>query len=218
MEKILKRLLAGILFAFIALFVTSNFSYPLIMGNFSENSFVNPDVESTPLNTHIVNGAGFFLKSYSDTLLLLNRIETADINGIDYNELEILVSSAIENMHRSKEAYANLKQLADRTPYNQVMIAKLLSFDYNGFKHDKGFNPIVLKQVESYLGRGDVRGFYGHLLSATIDISTRLNTIKASIDAASLPKIETLWRINQEFSETMLFGQYAANVFKNFSI
>jgi hypothetical protein len=185
------------------------------MANYSENSFVNPDIESIPLNIHIVNGAGFFLKSYADTLLLLNRIETADIHGVDYNELQGLVNSAIENMQRVKEAYTNLKQAADRTPYNTGIIIKLLSFDYSGFKQDNGFNPFVFKRVEYYLGRGDVRGFYGHLLSASVDISTRLDTIKASIDAARFPGIENLWRINQVFSQTVLFGQYGSSIFKN---
>lgn len=215
MNKDYRQLIKIGLCTIIFLTITASYSYAYVMGNFSENSFVNPDVESTPLNIYIVNGAGFFLKSYSDALLLLNRIEIADIHGVDYNDLESLVNAAIENMQRAKESYANLKQAADRTSYNPVMIIKLRSFDYNGFQQDNRFNPFVFKRVEYYLGEGDVRGFYGHLLSASVDILRRLDTIKASIHAARFPKIENLWRINQVFSQTILFGQYGSSIFKN---
>lgn len=215
MGKISKKLLIGISASLIVLFIISNFSYSRIMGNYGENSFSNPDDESTPLNVHIVNGAGFFLNSYADTLLFLNRIELADTYGIDYNEIEGLVNAAIENMQRAKEAYSNLKQAAERTPYNPVMITKLRSFDYSEFQQANGFNPFVFERVGYYLGKGDVRGFYGHLLSASVDMLRRLDTIKSSIAAARLPEIENLWRINQVFSHTILFGQYGSSIFKN---
>jgi hypothetical protein len=215
MNKDYKQLMKIVFGTIILLTITAAYSYSYVMGNFSEYSFDNSDVESTPLNISIVNGAGFFLKSYSDTLLLLNRIEIADNNGVDYNELEGLVNSAIENMKRARESYANLKQAADRTPYNPLMITKLRSFDYNGFQQANGFNPFVFKQVEYYLGKGDVRGFYGHLLSASVDMLRRLDTIKASIASTRFPEIENLWRINQVFSQTILFGQYGSSIFKN---
>jgi hypothetical protein len=34
------------------------------------------------------------------------------------------------------------------------------------------------------------------------------------VDAYKFPDLNSIWRLNQLFSETLLFGQYAAEVFQ----
>jgi hypothetical protein len=205
----------------VILIITTSVSYARIMGNFTDIAYVvpvdpvDPDAKSKPLNTCIVNGAGSFLKAYSHVILFLTRVEMADINGVNYIELRNILNNAVVNMEMAKDAYINLKQLMDATPYNPAVIDYLLAFDYNGFQEAYGLNASIFEKVGSYLGKGDVRGVFGYLLTRTADILEQLYKMKESVDTEKLPEIEDLWRINQEFSETMLFGQYVSTTLKN---
>jgi hypothetical protein len=216
MSKHPGKIMPKVFLIVIMLAVMYVYSYAYIMANYGENAYQDPEKRSVQVNVYIVNGAGYFLKAYSDTLLLLNRVEMVDINGVNYVELQAILNNAVGSMENAKEAYTNLKQLADTTPYNPAMIDYLLDFDYNGFQGAYGLNASIFAQVESYLGRGDVNGFFGYLLTSTVDILEQLYKLKKSVDASEFPKIVALWRINQDFSEIMLCGQYAAKVFKNF--
>jgi hypothetical protein len=212
-----------ILLGIVILTITTALSYARIMANYGENAYVdpvdplNPETKSKPLNTYIVNGAGSYLKAYANLMLFLNRVEMSDIDGIDYKEMGNILGNAVADMEKAKEAYTVLKQLMDTTPYNLNMIDYLLAFDYKGFQEVQGLNAPIFEQVGSYLGKGDVRGVFGYLLTSTADILDQLYQVKESVDIEKLPAVDDLWHINQDFSETMLFGQYAANVFKNFS-
>ena len=188
-------------------------SFGLIMGNRGDCAFGGGGEKGGSIKSYIIEGAGYFLNSYSDSLLFLNKIEMSETNGVDYNEIRGILYSAIENMENAKDAYSNLKQAADNTPYNQAMIDQLLSFDYTGFQSEKGMNESIFKTVESYLSKGDVRGFFTLLLSNSEQILTRLYTIKESVDTDTFPGLSNLWRVNQVFSETLFFGQYGSEVF-----
>jgi hypothetical protein len=217
MVKTLKILLVGISASLIVLFVTSNFSYPLIMGNFGENLYDYQKESSTRITVYIVEGAGNFLQAYSDILLLLNRVEMAGIDGIDYKEVEEMLDRAIMSLDQAKGAYERLTRETAYIPYNTTMIDKLLRFDYPGFEKERGLNAAVFKKVRSYLFIGDVRGIYRFLLENTVVISKQLHRIKEYVAAGKFPGISRLWRLNQDFAETILFGQHAAQVFQTLS-
>lgn len=216
-----KKKVSMIFLGIVILIITTAFSYARIMGNYGEDVYVvpvdplNPETKSKPLNTYIVNSAGSYLNAYSNLILFLNRFEMADVNGVNYVELQNILNNTVVNMEKAKETYINLKKLMDNTPYNPVMIDYLLAFDYNGFQEAYGLNASIFEQVGSYLGKGDVRGVFGYLLKSTTDILEQLYKLKESVDNEKLPNIEDLWRINQDFSETMLFGQYVSKTLKN---
>ena len=162
---------------------------------------------------YVAEGAGYFLKSHSDTLLLLNKIELSDLNGVDYTELQQLVDNALYNMQNAKTKYTSLTQIADTALYEQAVIDQLLTFDYYSFQQAKGLNGIIFDQVGTYLGTGDVRGMYHKILSDTQEIIDKLTVVKSIIDSGTLPETASLWRLNQSYSDTQFLGQYAAEVF-----
>jgi hypothetical protein len=163
---------------------------------------------------YIVEGAGYFLDSHSSMQAFLNRVEMSDVKGVDYNELREILYNAIENMEKAREAYYNLKLKADNTPYKQVMIDKLLEFNYEGFKESNGLIPFIFERVKNYLSKGDVRGIYAEFVSNTEKILEKLYEIKISVDSDQFPDISNLWRINQVYSEYLLYGQYTSEVCK----
>jgi hypothetical protein len=68
--------------------------------------------------------------------------------------------------------------------------------------------------VKKYLSTGNVNGIFDRLLSATETLILKVTDLKDTVDASKFPDLYTIWRVNQWFSETLLFGQYAAEVFQ----
>jgi len=213
MVKQNKKLMIKIFIVFFFIIAIEKGIDALIIANRGDCAFGGGGEKEGSIKSYIIEGAGYFLSSYSDTLLFLNKIEMSELIGVDYKELRAILYRAIENMEKARDAYSNLKQMADNTPYNQAMIDQLLSFDYAGFQNEKVLNNTIFKTVESYLSKGDVRGFFTLLLSNSEQILNKLYTIKAWVDTDTFPGLSTLWRVNQVFSETMFFGQYGAEVF-----
>jgi hypothetical protein len=202
---------ARILIAITAVIILSTNIYPRMIANDGESAYDGG--KSSSISSFIVAGAGYFLHSYSDTLLLLNRVELADVNGIDYPELREILYRAIENMEKAKDAYTLLTETAENTPYNQVFIDQLLLFDYSGLQKESGFNSAVFADVRALLAKGDVTGVFSRILAGTGVVLDTLYTVKERVYAGKFPAVSDLWRLNAAYSETMMFGQSAAEVF-----
>jgi hypothetical protein len=219
MEEKMKK--PKIVFSFIVLLllISAN-TYPAMIANYSCIYFL-PDQcvtgeKANPAPTIgflVVEGAGYFLDSHADMLLFLNRIEMAELTGIDYTGLQVLLANAIEKMEKANAAYFQLKKLAAETPYNPPVIDKLETFDYQSFQKKRGLNEVIFRGVSELLARGDVRGVYKRLHKETAGLLKYLYRIKSSIDSGIFPEISVLWRANEKYAETLLFGQICAEIF-----
>jgi hypothetical protein len=173
---------------------------------------------SNLIEAHVIEGAGHFLNAYSNILLLLNRVEKSELEGMDFNEAALIVTRAIENMDNALTVYNQLIDIAERTPYNKNAISKLMDFDYNGFMLRRGLNPVIFRDVEFYLSNGDIKGMFKHIRSKFIIIKDVLIAIKVDIDIEKELKISELWKLNEISSITLLFGQYASMCFEETKI
>ena len=210
MNKKIKFLLLKVFVGLIILIFVNINAYSLLVGNYSECGFGGG--KSMTIRTYIINGAGYFLNSYSGIQTFLNRVELSEMNGTDYKEMREILYKTIEDMEKAKDSYYNLKQEAENTPYNPVMINLLLAFDYDKFQEERGLNLTVFDDVKNYLSKGDIRGIFSTILSNSESILEQLYTIKEWVDADKFPEIFTLWRVNQAYMETQLFGQYSSEV------
>lgn len=163
----------------------------------------------------IIDGAGYFLKSHSHMLLLLNKVELSALSGPDYPGMQSLVNNALDNMQKAGKTYKNLVAAAKEAPYNPEVITKLIMFDYEAFRETNGLNKEVFSRIERLLVKGDVTGLYVLLESDMAFIIQQLKVVKSSIDTGTFPGISLLWRLNQKYSESLLTGQYIAEVFKS---
>jgi hypothetical protein len=68
--------------------------------------------------------------------------------------------------------------------------------------------------LKKYLIIGNVNGIFDRLLSASETLILKITALKDQADAYKFPDLYTIWRVNQIFSETLLFGRYAAEVFQ----
>ncbi|MCP5107290.1 MAG: hypothetical protein GY950_28140 [bacterium] len=186
-------------------------AFARLVANGSPKGFVEP--ERPAIEGLVIEGAGYFLKSHSDTLLFLNKVELSDIQGADFTELQLLIDNAIADMQNAKTKYISLTEIADTAPYDQAFITALLNLDYASFQQNNGLNGVIFSETQTYLSSGDIRGVYHQLLSDTQDILDKLALVKTAVDAETIPEMSYIWRLNQAYSDTLFFGQYAAEVF-----
>lgn len=203
----------------------SSFGYSALSGNWRE-CLVAPGCTCTvaldiaksstaTLKTYIILSAGYSFDSYAAYQSFLSRVEMADINGVDYKELKIILYKAIDRMEKARAAYENVKMIAGKTAYHQEMIDKLMRFDYDGFRIRYGLNEPIFDRVKSLLISGDIPGLDDAVISNMDAILKQLYTAKAIVDKDSLPDVSVLWRITQSYFEAQLFGQYMSEVFRD---
>jgi len=192
----------------------------LVKANDSEKAFLGSTaLKSTGLNSgatlrdYLIQGAGFFLDSYSDSLSFLKNVEMSELEGVDYSILTIPVNCALMNMEKANVAYWNLKQLADIAEYDESVIFQLKQFNYSVFMRTHKLNRDIFKKLEDFMRMGDIRGAYHEMLKDTDAILDILSAIKLDVDAQRFPSISSLWGLNQAYSESLLFGQYMAAIF-----
>ncbi len=209
-----KLLILKTILMVLVLFSIDSFSYAYIMGNDGDGGYGGTGDKSTSaIRTYIIEGAGYFLASNSDFLLFLNKTETAELNGINYDEFVTILDRAIEKMEKANAVYTSLTETAAVTPYNQWFTDRLKMFDYDGFGKEQGWNTAISDEVKSYLSRGDITGFFAALLHDTGAILDILYVVKKEIGAGAFPTISHLWRANREYYQTVMFGQIAAEIF-----
>lgn len=175
------------------------------------------NIEAEPnnvlINRLIEEGGGYFLNSYSHTLCFMKEIELSNIDGFDFIELHQISGSAIENVRKALETYSQLIRTAEITPYNQKVISILKTFNYMYFMKANGLNSDIFKEVAFLLRKGDVIGVYRWFSSKLEAIEQNLALIRIELNSTNLPSLSILWKLNEEYSNTLLFGQYVAMVF-----
>ncbi|UCH94931.1 MAG: hypothetical protein JSV88_32405 [Candidatus Aminicenantes bacterium] len=171
------------------------------------------DNETTSIDQFIVEGAGYFLDSYAYTLRFMREVELSANRELNYPELRQLLNSALFNMEQARSTYMLLKETADNTPYNPVVIEALKNFNYDLFRESNGLNHEIFTDVKSYLIKGQVREIYGKLLSDMENMINLLQTVKKKIDKNLFPPVNTVRQLNQTYSVSLLFGQYTSGVF-----
>lgn len=168
-----------------------------------------------PIKSLIIVGASHFLESSSNFQAFLREIELADISGPDYEKMKRILNASAVSIQVASSTYAELKSLSETIPYNQEIIDKLKSFDYESFKEGKKLNPQIFQIVKKYLSQGYVSELYGEMLSNTLEISEDLKNIKNAIDKNNYPDIWLVWGVYQKYTDSQLFGMYVSMIFKS---
>jgi len=177
-----------------------------------------PETEGTyyvSIGDIIIDSAGHLLNAYSSMTKLLGNVETAELKGTDFNAMREILYSTIEDMERANTSLTILNAAAATRPYNWPVIYRLWFFDYYRFQNENHLLPGIFDKVKSYLYNGDIRGVYAQCLKDNEAILDQLYTLKEHIDADKFPEINSLWRLNQAYVSTLLFGQYTSQVFKS---
>ncbi len=170
-----------------------------------------------PIESYIEEGGGYFLNAFSTLLSMSNRVEMTNLAGIDRGELQQIVNQSLENITRAKYTYSLLIRAAEETPYNPDVLLKLKNFDYRGFMTRHSLNSVIFKEVEAYLQKGDITGIFKRVNNGFLSIEKLLLSIKTKTDLKRVPELSDIWKINEEASDTLIFGQYVARIFSELS-
>jgi len=161
---------------------------------------------------YIIEGAGYVLDARAGVTTFMNRFETAELTGADFAGMRDILSGVIDNLEKAKAYYVFINYIAAFTPYREDVIERLKAFDYDGFQKRWGLYPNVFDRVKRYLSAGDVRGVFS-VISKDIDLLLdRLYALKRDIDTDKFPSVQSVWQLNQAFSDNIFFGQYFAMV------
>ena len=216
-------LIFGLTISLLLLVTTSGMA--LVMGNDSDTSFfieemelkvlTTPDTSIPPLSLreYLINGAGYYLDSYSDALAFLKKVEMAELTGIEFSEMQALLNSALGNMEEANSNYTNLSIKAEYSTYNDAVVDELKKFPYEKFRKKHGLYKSTFNELVTFLRSGDVRGAYAKMQQNAEKLLTTIKDIKNTVDSSQFPDVPSLWRLNQSYSESMLFGQYMAGIF-----
>jgi hypothetical protein len=161
----------------------------------------------------VIKGAEYFFRAQADINLLSENTEISDLYGADFFTLWWAVNSALDNMNIARYYYQELQYKANNTPYNQVVINKLLDFDYDWFQEQNSLIKDVFLEVKGYLVNGDVRGVYSRTSAYFDTLTNTLETIKGDLNAGKVPSNNHMWNLNQVCAKAHMFGQYIARVF-----
>lgn len=218
------RFILKIIICAVALIIFNTYGFAYLFGNGSGDGYCDTNQGSgcvgetaaqggAGIESYVAKGGGYFLGAYAKTLLLLNRVEMSDLKGFDYVEAAGIAGEARQNTGFAGAVYSVLIELAENTPYNPEVTAKLKSFNYNAFARAEGLNRAIVKEVAAYLAHGNITGLYKHIEREISTIEAGLTEIHGDILSGSMPGLSQLWQVNEAFSVTLLFGQYTARVF-----
>jgi hypothetical protein len=168
------------------------------------------------IEEYIEIGAGHYLEAYSSILSFFNRVELADEKNRDFYQWQYILSKAITRVTQAEAAYDLLTREAEASPYNENVLLKLKNFDYDRFRVEFGLKIEIFQEVESYLKAGDITGVFKRIRAGLKEIHSRLETIHAEVAQNKMPKLVSLWDLNELCSSTLLFGQYISRVFYSF--
>ncbi len=191
----------------------SNHSDSAYNGVDGTNSTEGANLACLSIGELIIKGAEYFFKAQADINLLSENTEISDLYGADFFTLWWAVNSALDNMNMARYYYQELQNKANHTPYNQVVINKLLVFDYYSFQEQNSLIKDVFSEVKGYLVNGDVRGVYSQTSAYLDSLGTILETIKGELYAGKIPGNAHMWNLNQVCVKLHMFGQYVARIF-----
>ena len=220
MRYLKKFTIIKILLVIMALTIFSANLFPWWLSNGSGTAYNNssdglnsPSSLNADIDQYIIEGAGYFLDSYSYTLQFMRKVELSGNRELNYTELSQLLDTALVNMQQARDTYKILKETAEITPYNPVVIEALKKFDYDRYGVINWLNKEIFAQVKSYLIDGRVTGIYSKLHADMSTMIYLLKLVKKYVDINLFPPVKVVRKLNQTYSMALLFGQYVAGVF-----
>jgi len=190
-------------------------AFPHWYVNKSGGAFVDPGsgVAAVRLEDYVVEGAGYFLDSYANTLLFMKKLEWTGKDNASAAEATPLLENALKSMESAYAAFTELKRLADMSPYDTTVTEALRKFDYDGFRAAYRIDDKIFARVRDYLAKGDIRSVYRDIAADTGTIIMQLKLVKTQVDAGAFPSTWDVWKLDRAYSDSERFGQYVARVF-----
>lgn len=172
-----------------------------------------PRKTSVQIGDMITDSASELLQSAADAFLLLNEVEIAGRSGLNSQAALQRADMAAARVEQALKLFREIIITGNETGYEGRRIGQLRSFDYSRFAQENGLSQETMNEVSTYLGRGNVLGFYRRHAHNLQLLLTTLQRIRAELLAGRLPENRVFWALLQQYNSTMIFGNYASMVF-----
>lgn len=186
-------------------------AFGLIKLNYTHGAFNGPDTNG--IKEIIKSGASAYMRSFSHFQYFLALIEqTADSDNVLFSSMVWRLDQAIDEMRSANTLYNQLVDFSETEKVNPKVIKDLETFNYDSYLSQTSLNMDIFNQVKSLLSQGDIAGIYQEMVDRTAKMLILLKTLKEVLGTNSIPPLNDMWRLNQSYCETMLYGQYVAEI------
>lgn len=162
-----------------------------------------------------IEGTSSFLKSNADVFLLLNEVEIGYPDNLNFANALALTESAIGKLEEARAQYQEIIAVSQGSTYVDSRIKSLRQFNYAQFALQNNLNSEVMKSVQKYLAQGDIVGLYIKNIANMNNILRLLTEIKVQLGEGTTPPISNFWSLLQQYSDSILLGNYATIVFNH---
>ncbi|HDP95416.1 MAG TPA: hypothetical protein ENN40_08675 [Candidatus Aminicenantes bacterium] len=167
------------------------------------------------IESRVMKATSIFLESNADAFLLFSEVETGYEADFDFKRGGELADSAIEKLACSREHYAQVLAVAAVSEYDAAALERLRCFDYRGFATKNNLLVAVMERVAKNLSNGDIPGVLRRNLAHVDQIILGMQKIRELMQQGICPPIESIWKLLQNYSDAILYGNYATLVFYN---
>jgi hypothetical protein len=161
----------------------------------------------------ITDGASELLQSASEAFLFMNEVEIAERNGLNIGAALQRIDLAAAKVEQALKIFNEIIVIGSEAGYDEGRIGKLKAFDYKQYARKNNLSMETMTKVTSYLGKGDMLGFYRCHVGNLETLLNILNHIKKDLLAGKLSENQVLWSLLQQYNTTMMLGNYASLVF-----
>ncbi|MCJ7524113.1 MAG: hypothetical protein MUP71_02695 [Candidatus Aminicenantes bacterium] len=207
MKKRMVKLIVGLVLVGISIM----YLHAVIVVNDPYSPF--PAKTSIQVGDMITDSASELLQSASEAFLFLNEVEIAGKNGLNVGSALQRVDLAAARVEQALNLFKNIIAVGHEAGYEKNRIGKLKDFSYGQFARDNGLSEETMNEVSAYLAKGNVLGFYRRHARNLQELLNTLQLIKTDLLAGKLSENQVLWSLLQQYSSTMMFGNYASLVF-----
>lgn len=163
------------------------------------------------LTSLTVKGAAHFIRSYSLFKIVLSRIESYAASEKSKKLEQQESKDIIKELNRAESFFVKFKYKL-RGDYKSELINKLKKFEYGNFRDKHRHVAPIFEKARTMLKKGNPALIVEKIINDCKDIREEFERIEQNADNNALSRVISYWRLNQKFANSMLFGQYIAEV------
>ncbi len=185
----------------------------VMVGNDPYSPF--PAKTSVQVGDIITESASELLQSASEAFLFMNEVEIAEQNSLNSGAALQQIDLATAKVEHALKIFNEIIAIGSEAGYDEGRIGKLKAFNYEQYARENGLSRETMTKVATYLGKGNVSGFYRCHAGNLETLLNTLNRIKDDLNVGKLSENKVLWSLLQQYDSAMMFGNYASLVFYN---
>ncbi|MGD2093030.1 MAG: hypothetical protein PVH61_43110 [Candidatus Aminicenantes bacterium] len=192
-------------------FFTNIVVYGAIYGNDIVEGF--PEPEAGNIESSVTEGSYLFFQGMAELMNLFDEAEKGAANEL-FPTSANLIDSAIGKFKMAKEKYVQAASIGKTVEKTRCSFTYLKTFDYSQFAEENWLMDEIVMDVKKYLANGDAVGFYMRIANDLENLINRLNALKEKLNSKPAFYRDDYWRLLQQASRMMLFGNYGTMVGK----